>query len=202
MAKKFLTKKEIFNLSRKQLDNMDEKELRKVVSSARSIARKRYERLEKKGIQSPAMGLLMKHREKEGYDIPFPTVNKMDKITLRNELRRYMGFIGAKSSTIPGAKEIMEKSKQAIFDITGVQFDDKETVDFWHIVDRAKQTEVGKVLHYTQIQAATAEAMENNKELSNEELIEKVKTKLQEVYEAENPTNTIYPSEYYNQTPH
>lgn len=198
MAKKFLTKKEIFNLSRKQLDTMDEKELRKVVSSARSIARKRYERLEEKGIQSPAMGLLMKHREKEGYDIPFPTVNKMDKVTLRNELRRYMGFIGAKSSSIPGAREIMEKSKQAIFDITGVQFDDKETVDFWHIVDQAKQTEVGQVLNYRVIQSVTAEAMEKNKELSTGEILEKVKTKLQKVYETENPTDAVYPSEYYS----
>lgn len=198
MAKKFLTKKEIFNMSRKQLDTMDEKELRKAVSSARSIARKRYERLEEKGIQSPAMGLLMKHREKEGYDIPFPTVNKMDKVTLRNELRRYMGFIGAKSSSIPGAKEIMEKSKQAIFDITGVQFDDKETVDFWSVVDSAKQTEVGQVLNYRLIQSVTAEVMEKNKELSSTELLEKVKTKLQQVYETENPTNAVYPSEFYS----
>lgn len=198
MAKKFYTKYEIFHLSRKQLDTMGEKELRKVVSSARSIARKRYERLEDKGIKSPSMGLLMKHREKAGYDIPFPTVNKMDKVTLRNELRRYMGFLNAKSSTIPGAKEVMEKSKQAIFDITGAHFSDDETVDFWHIVDKAKQTEVGNVLHYTQIQSVTAEVMKKNKELSNDELIEKVKTKLQEAYEAENPTSAVYTSEHFS----
>lgn len=104
MAKKFYTLDQIMNMSQRDLLKLSEAELRKVVSSERSISRKRMERLESREEYTPAYSELLRSGG-------VPTVKGMDKLALINEHKKYKKFNSAVTSTITGAKRV---KKQAI----------------------------------------------------------------------------------------
>lgn len=103
MAKRFYTLDEILNMSQRDLMKMTDKEIRKVISSQRSIARKRLERLEAKEEYTPSLSDLMRSGG-------IPTVKGMDKISLINEYKRYRKFLGAVTSTVTGAKKVRQNA--------------------------------------------------------------------------------------------
>ena len=98
MAKKFYTLNEVLNMTQSDLKNMSKSELSKAVSSMRSVARKRVERMEKQEIYSPAYSGLQRSGG-------IPSVKGMSEQQLRNEYKRYKDFITAKTSTVTTAKQ-------------------------------------------------------------------------------------------------
>lgn len=103
MKKKFYTLNQIMNMSQRDLMKMNEKELRKVISSERSVARKRMERLEKIEEYTPALSDLLRSGG-------IPTVKGMDKLALINEHKRYKKYLSAVTSTVTGAKKVRKQA--------------------------------------------------------------------------------------------
>ena len=118
--KKFYTLKEIDKLTTEQLREMTTEQLSKIVSSERSVARKRIERIEAAEVYSPAYAGIMRAGG-------IPTVKGMDKVTLLNEHKKYQTFLSAATSTKSGASKyqrtIEKNIKDAVTDT--LQFPDE-----------------------------------------------------------------------------
>lgn len=124
--------------------HFEEKELRKVYSNFRSIARKRIERLEQYGYTSGAQYQRMKA-------IGLPTLKE---ITNRNQLAMYLQqtafFISTESSTVKGIKRI-RKQKVDQFTAEGFEGLTSENIDdFLQFFDEAK-TRSGKSYDMSQL---------------------------------------------------
>ena len=190
-----LTTKQILSKTQREVAAMTEKELRKAVSTLRSTARKRYERIIEAEVYSPAIKTLW--RGVKG-DVVLPTVSGMDIVTLRNEFKRYKAFLEKKTSTVTGSRNYMKSTKETAKEITGIDFDDESAINFWNLYDEAKETGVGGVLNYKEVMEVTADIYDSNSGESPEELLEKIKTRLEEIYESENVSSAIYPSGFVN----
>lgn len=124
--------------------HFEEKELRKVYSNFRSIARKRIERLEQYGYTKGAQYQRMKA-------IGLPTLKE---ITNRNQLAMYLQqtafFISTESSTVKGIKRI-RKQKVDQFTAEGFEGLTAENIDdFLQFFDEAK-TRSGKSYDMSQL---------------------------------------------------
>lgn len=124
--------------------HFEEKELRKVYSNFRSIARKRIERLEQYKYTTGAQYQRMKA-------IGLPTLKE---ITNRNQLAMYLQqtafFISTESSTVKGIKRI-RKQKVEQFTAEGFQGLTTENIDdFLQFFDEAK-TRSGKSYDMSQL---------------------------------------------------
>lgn len=190
-----LTTKQILNKTQREVASMTEKELRQAVSTLRSTARKRYERIIEAEVYSPAIKSLW--RGVKGDNV-LPTVSGMDIVTLRNEFKRYKAFLEKKTSTVTGSRKYMKSTKETAKEITGIDLDDESAIDFWNLYDEAKETGVGGVLNYKDVMEVTADIYDSNSGESSEELLEKIKTRLEEIYESENVSSAIYPSGFVN----
>lgn len=184
---------ELLRMNQRELSSLTEKELRQVVSTVRSTARKRYERLAERDIYSPAMRAF---REGARGDSVIPTIRGMDITQLRNEFKRYKQFLTAKSSTVKGAKEIKSKLQNAIEDVTGVRMTQDKAEEFIKIYDQAKWSEVGLNVNYRQVMNTVEEIYETNPEWDSDKIIKVAERRLIEEYERENPTTQygIHPS--------
>lgn len=188
----------------KQLEKIDERELRQAVSTLRSTSRKRYERLTDTELYSPAMDKLVKRSD--GGEI-FEPIRKMDRTQLENEYKRYRQFLKAGTSTVGGARKANTKLKEETIEATGGSFEDAdEMLHYYSMVDQAIDTEVGGVLNYRQVKDVVAQVMdlpkfkgksqgtkEKNKRL-NKRILKEVKKRLQKIYEDENQPRAVYPS--------
>ena len=124
--------------------HFEEKELRKVYSNFRSIARKRIERLEQYGYTNGAQYQRMKA-------IGLPTLKE---ITNRNQLAMYLQqtafFVSTESSTVKGIKRI-RKQKVEQFTAEGFEGLTSENIDdFLQFFDEAK-TRSGKSYDMSQL---------------------------------------------------
>ena len=185
------TTEQLLKLNVKQVNRMTESELRQAVSTLRSTSRKRYERIVEKEVYSPAIKELWRGVTN---DVPFPTVRNMDMTTLVNEYKRYSHFLKLKTSTVRGARKFQQGQKKGLVELTGVEFSDEDTVAFWELYDKAKNTGVGGVLNYRQVAETTAEVYEEHPNWNSKKIISEVEKRLNKIYESENEPPALYPS--------
>ena len=189
-----MTTNQILNLTQRELERMTEKELRQAVSVLRSTSRKRYERLVEADVYSQSAIAL--HRSSGSGGI-FPTVAKMDIITLVNEQKRYKQFLMSKTSTVTGARKTENKTKKLVEDLSGgKEFTDEEITEIFVMADELKN-EMNVLQSSTDRISAISEVYDPD--LSKEEILTRAREKMVEIYENENPTIGefgLYPSRY------
>ena len=188
--------KQALNLNPRTISKMSEKELRKVISTLRSTARKRYERLSQQGFYNLPMKTFSKNSPNKKQVLP--TVKGMDKITLRNEYKRYARFLNAKTSTIEGAKKSERQSKEFIESISGRNdFTDSEMNEIFSMADRLNLTdEISHIMSSSDKVTAVIEEYHPNR--SREEILEKARERVQERYELQQ-AESIPPSHFYKE---
>lgn len=189
-----MTTQQILNLTQRELERMTEKELRQAVSVLRSTSRKRYERLVEADVYSQSAIAL--HRSSGSGGI-FPTVAKMDTITLLNEQKRYKQFLISKTSTVTGAHKAENKTKKLVEDLSGgKEFTDEEITEIFVMADELKN-EMNVLQSSTDRISAISEVYDPD--LTKEEIMSRAREKMVEIYENENPTIGefgLYPSRY------
>lgn len=171
------------NLGLKEILKLTEKELRKAVSTLRSTARKRYDRLVEYALveYSPAAIKLLKG------DL-LPTIKGMDIKTLRNEFKRYRHFLEMKTSTVKGTRKFIDNMRKGINEATGNTSgfsDRRDVLRFLDIYNKVLDTEIGSIVHYKVVMQAVDEIYVDNKDLSDEEIIDKATKKLDSIYRKE-----------------
>lgn len=204
-----LTTQQILGVTIKEFEKMGEKELRSAVSTLRSTARKRYERLAEKEQFSPAMKGISTKSPNE--DVVFPSVRGMDKTTLRNEFKRYRTFINAPTSTITGAEKYVEEQKSTFTDFFGInenELTDDEVETLWDVFDEMRNSAVGGVLNYRQVSDVVGEVYEerrsphSRKKKTKRALKMEIKKRLDKIYESEQLPKKVYTSAHFeNVTP-
>jgi hypothetical protein len=138
--------KDAMGYTLKQLEKIDERELRQAVSTLRSTSRKRYERLSDTELYSPAMDKLVK---RSGGGEIFDPIRGMDRTQLENEYKRYRQFLKSGTSTVGGVKKANKKLREETIKATGGSFESSDEMSqYYSLVDQAINTEVGGVLNY------------------------------------------------------
>ena len=197
-----LSTKQVLNLSIKDVERMGQKELRQAVSTLRSTSRKRYERMEEREMWSPAMRGISSKSPNE--DVVFPSIRGMDVTTLRNEFKRYRGFLNAPTSTIKGAKQYEKTQKNIITDVVGENMTEDEVVEFWEIYEEMKESDVGGVLDYKQVMEVVGDVYEerrnpnNRKKRTKRAIKQEVKKRLNKIYEDEQLPAKVYTSKHFD----
>lgn len=186
---------DLLKLSLEDLNNLSDTELRKVVSTMRSTARKRYERLQKAGLNK-MVDTYFKKGAKNTEEL-LPTVKGMDRITLLNEYARYRRFLSSKSSTVKGARQVLKQQKQFIKQEIDRDFNVEETLRFFDLYELAKKLEVGRVLDYNVVRDITAEVYDKNMRKSNKTILSEVEKRLQAYYENEFGTPGTNTSQFF-----
>ena len=104
MDVKGLSIQDIIDMDWRDINRLNEKELRELSMRLNSAANKRLRRLEKSGMDewSPAYS----HIKKSGGD--FSVKGKDTKVAIKNEIQRASDFLRAKTSTDKGTKEYRE----------------------------------------------------------------------------------------------
>ena len=185
---------EALKLNPRQIAKMSERELRKVVSTIRSTARKRYERLAKEGFYTKPMKTFSKGSPDESTVLP--EVRHMDIIRLRNEYKRYKQFLQSKTSTVKGARKAEVRARSFVEDVSGRRdFTESEIAE---ILDMAKDLsltdEIGHIMSSTDKVTAVAEYY--NPKQSREEILQNAKQKVVDAYELQQrkglPTSSFY----------
>lgn len=197
-----LSTKQVLNLSIKDVERMGQRELRQAVSTLRSTSRKRYERMAEKEMWSPAMRGISSKSPNE--DVVFPSIRGMDVTTLRNEFKRYRGFLNAPTSTIKGAKQYEKTQKNIITDVVGENMTEDEVVEFWEIYEEMKESDVGGVLDYKQVMEVVGDVYEerrnpnNRKKRTKRAIKQEVKKRLNKIYEDEQLPAKVYTSKHFD----
>lgn len=196
-----MTTEQILQLNIRDLEKLSEKELRVAVSTLRSTSRKRYERVVESELYSPSVEALRKSATQE----IFTPLRGMDITQLRNEFKRYRGFLKSPTSTVKGARKSNKKLRETTAEVTGVDFEDAdEMLHYYSLVDQAEKTDVGGVLNYRIVKDVVEEVFnekkskrksskEENKRF-NRSVLKEVEKRLQKYYEAEENPSAIYPS--------
>ena len=193
---------QLLNLSLKELNALSDKELRQAVSTLRSTARKRYERIEEKGIYSPSAEYIKKS---VGENKPiFPTVRNMDKIALKNEYKRLRGFVEAKTSTLTGIKQARQNVRVHTEEYLNRKLTDKEVTELWEIVEEVRKDD--SIGYYVlggngntngmEVAKIAEDYIRERPDLSNKNLVDYVKKRVKEEYENEERAKSIYPSQF------
>ena len=99
--------REILNTNIKEIEKMERAKLAVEVSKAASAANKRIKRLQKAGLNTSALRYTMEHGGK------FSVAGKT-KDELIEELKRVKGFLGAKTSSVSGAKKSAKETMDII----------------------------------------------------------------------------------------
>ena len=197
-----LSTKQVLNLSIKDVERMGQRELRQAVSTLRSTSRKRYERMEEREMWSPAMRGISSKSPNE--DVVFPSIRGMDTTTLRNEFKRYRGFLNAPTSTIKGAKQYEKTQKDIITDVVGEDMSEDEVTEFWEIYEEMKESDVGGVLDYKQVMEVVGDVYEerrnpnSRKKRTKRAIKQEVKKRLNKIYEDEQLPAKVYTSKHFD----
>lgn len=188
---------QLINFTPKQITKMSEKELRKVVSTLRSTARKRYERLTEKGYWTIPMKTLSS-KSPSTSDV-LPSVAKADVITLRNEYKRFSQFLKAKTSTVTGAKKAEKQAEKLINDISGRDdFTQEEISEIYDLAGKLSLTdEISHIMSSTEKITAVVEEYSPNR--SKNEILKTARKKVEDAYERQK-RKEISTSEYFNQS--
>lgn len=173
--------KDLLNLSPKKITSLSEKDLRKVVSTLRSTARKRYERLAEKGFYTIPMKTLSSKSPSEA-DV-LPEVKTLDVVSLRNEYKRYNQFLNAKTSTVSGARKAEKQARDFINDLAGHEnFTDEEMNEIYKMAgDMSLTDEISKIVSSVDKVSSVVEFYSPNK--SKKEILKNAKRKVKQIYE-------------------
>ncbi len=188
---------EILNLNQRELQKMTDKELRQAVSTLRSTSRKRYERLVESDVYSPAQNALLKGSE--GRTAIFtPVAELTDTTQLINEYKRYKGFLSSKTSTVRGSRKankyIKEQTETAMAERGETVPDGFNWLRYYHLVDVTEKLDVAGAFHYRVLKTVVDEEYSKNVDASEENIMSRVKARLEEMNERENTPSAIYPS--------
>ncbi len=174
---------DLMKLSLSDLNDLNDAALRKIVSTMRSTARKRYERLQDEGLENMVKTYFKKGAASE--ENLLPTVKGMDRVTLINEFQRYRRFLSAKSSTVRSARKVLQQQKEFIREVSDREMDTDDMLRFFALYEGAKKTGVGGVLNYRVVEYYTEKIFQDNKDKSNKEILDDIEKRLKEVYEKE-----------------
>lgn len=146
---KAITLTEAMNLKPRQVRKIfgDRRELSKVVSTMRSVARKRYEREERMGVSSNASWDLKKTVKKSNgtarttkADL-FPDVRKLSLKELQAEYMKYKQYISDDTSTSKGLDKFFDEVKNNL-GIGDYNLTQKQMSDLLEIWNRVKDNSV------------------------------------------------------------
>lgn len=185
-----MTTQDYLSLGLKDIIRLSEKELRKAVSTLRSTARKRYNRLFESGTvdYSPAALKLLKGGL-------IPAIKGMDIKTLRNEFKRYREFLGMKTSTVSGVKKYRTNIRENLRTLTGnvnAFTTEDETDRFLSLYNKFMDTLEGSYVDYKVVMSIVEEIYNDNQDLSDDEILNRAAERLKEVYEKEHFTSDFF----------
>lgn len=179
-----MTLEQVMNLTWDQINSMNVKDLKAVTKIVGDVANKRIKRLEKSDyIATNALNAVRDGGG--GFSIKGKNINQ-----LRGELNRARQFINAKTSTVSGAKKVYQAREKALY---GTPSKTREQA-----IQRAKQSSkveevYGKFLQLNPtskntlgsdtVRAAVAEIVEDNPDMSVDELLEMTSDRYMELYE-------------------
>lgn len=188
--------KDLLNLSPKKIVSFSEKDLRKVVSTLRSTARKRYERLAEKGFYTIPMKTLSSKSPNKA-DV-LPGIKTLDVVSLRNEYKRYNQFLNAKTSTVSGARKAEKQARDFINELAGHEnFTDEEMSEIYKMAgDMSLTDEISKIVSSVDKVSSVVEFYSPNK--SKKEILKSAKRKVKQIYEHKK-RGEISTSEYWYQ---
>lgn len=181
-----MTTKQIMNLTQRELEKMTDAELRKAVSTLRSTARKRAERVKKAGVFKNGSAAV-KELDRGGGLRTVATLKERSEII--NEWKRYKKFLKAKTSTVKGAREYKKKLREGLKKGAGLEnqtdtiFDNDEQLEtFTGILDDLEESNIYE-LYYTKYMETLAQTIEKNPNKSKDEIASMVKERVDNWYE-------------------
>ena len=167
---------QMMNLSQREIERMSRRELAKVVSGMRSVARKRIERIEKNEIYTPAYTNIIASGG-------IPPVKGMDVVALRNEYKRYKHFLSLKTSTVKGAKQYEKVNRTNFEKITGKKWSQENIKPLWALLDELREDGTVTSQNYRQALNYMVDFVDENPDATKEEILEHARGRLQEEYE-------------------
>lgn len=181
-----MTTKQIINLTQRDLEKMTDAELRKAVSTLRSTARKRAERVKKAGVFKNGSAAV-KELDRGGGLRPVATLKERSEII--NEWKRYKKFLKSKTSTVKGAREYKKKLREGLKKGAGLEnqtntiFDNDEQLEtFADVLDDLEESNIYE-LYYTKYMETLAQTIEKNPNKSKDEIASIVKERVDDWYE-------------------
>lgn len=172
---KGLTVNDILNMSTRQINALDAKDLARVSGRLRSAANKRLRRLEKSGMESPAYRNAMRGGGS------FSTKDK-DMVGLRNEFLRMKTFMEAKTSTVRGAKQAQKKTVDE-FKKAGVDIQEENVDRVMRLYGRLKEIDPSVSLKQFKYAVQDSVSKYVEQDMTDEEIIRKMKERIDELYE-------------------
>lgn len=190
---------DIMNLPIEDFNKMGESDLRRITSRLVSAGNKRIRLLEKRGINSPAMMSL-------GTDTKFSTklqknIGKDQRVNkLRQEFSRVRNFLSLKTSTARGYNEYIKELKDDLRSQTGLSKKEINKINLNEVYSRLhKMQERGIVpVNVTGLKGGSKgsiqarnyliQQMNENPNLSEENIVDMMTTKSREFYEIEEET--------------
>lgn len=166
----------IMKLNQREIEKMSRKELARVVSDLRSVARKRIERMEKSEIYSPAYSAIIASGG-------IPTVKGMDLTQLKNEFKRYKHFIELKTSTVKGAKKYYEKSVKNFERLTGREFTADQMKYFFGLLDDLRDDGLATEKNYNSVLNYMVDYVEENPNATDNEILNHAREEVKKEYE-------------------
>ena len=172
---KGLTVNVILNMSTRQLNALDAKDLARVSGRLRSAANKRLRRLEKSGMESPAYRNAMRGGGS------FSTKDK-DLVGLRNEFLRMKTFMEGKTSTVRGAKQAQKKMVDE-FKKAGVDMQEENVDRVMRLYERLKEIDPSVSLKQFKYAVQDSVSKYVEQDMTDEEIMRKMKERIDELYE-------------------
>ncbi len=170
-----LTVKDILNMSTRQINALDAKDLARVSSRLVSAANKRMRRLEKAGIESPA------YRNAQRGGGAFSIKGK-DEVAIKNEFVRMKTFMEGKTSTVRGAKQAQKKMVDE-FKKVGVEMEEENVDRVMKIYDRLKEIDPSVSLKQFKYAIQDSVSKYVEQDMTDTEIMEKMQERIAELYE-------------------
>lgn len=148
---------ELMDMPQEEFETLSKKDLRSVVQRLASAANKRVDRMQKKGISSPALRQLLENGGRV-------STKGKDLAALRAEFTRAKNFLQSQTSTISGYNEFVQNNIDALKEYD-VDIDKKNFEDFWRVFDRIKEMDPSienSAFKYNIMQALADEFDEND----------------------------------------
>lgn len=168
-----LSTEKILSIKPEQIKGLNEGDLRRLTSRLVSSANKRIRRLEKAGVESPA---LREIRESGGaLSVKGKNYNQLQK-----ELSRARKFFRSKTSTVAGARKYSNKFREFTKGLN-----EEEQKDFFDVLSKLRQTDRATYeSHYKEFIEKNRELTKNSR-LTSEEVYDALREKLDSYYESE-----------------
>jgi hypothetical protein len=166
---------DLLNLDIMDFNSLTEKEMRKVVSRLRDAGNKKIKRLEKSGVETPAL------RQVNRSGGLFTTKNK-DLNSLRAEHSRIKSFMQAKTSTKTGYEKVRKETSEKLQE-RGIDVKTKDLDGFFKVYERLKEIDPSISLKSVKYEVMR-EISQKIDDLDYEGLILQMQEQLDDIYEA------------------